>query len=406
MSSEVAPKRALGQHFLVDPNILRVIGRLAELDESDVVLEIGPGLGVLTTFLADRVKHVHAVEIDRTLESRAAGGARRSAERRSHLRRRVEARPVGVAAKGDEARLQPPVQRRRRRGPRHSRTHAVHPALVRDGAEGGRRAALRSPRVEGVRRSLGAGAALGEAHGLACRVAHGVPAAAPRRLDARGVRPAAAAAWTSAASRTSCTARSPTVGRRFPTRWSSQVSPPASPLPPRSPSSVTAPRLARRSWPLTSSSGLRSYSRDDSRRTGKDQPRARGRASPRRRQARARDGVRANPAGRHAVARAIRRAGGRGLSGRHARHAGADGPRLRRRRRARVEDHDRQADPRRRRPGRRQLGRRGCTHARQREPRTAARGRARSTTWLRRSAPTCPSSSPPARSSARETARS
>jgi 16S rRNA (adenine1518-N6/adenine1519-N6)-dimethyltransferase len=69
MSSDVAPKRALGQHFLVDPNILRVIGRLAELDESDVVLEIGPGLGVLTAFLGDRVKHVHAVEIDRTLES-------------------------------------------------------------------------------------------------------------------------------------------------------------------------------------------------------------------------------------------------------------------------------------------------------------------------------------------------
>jgi 16S rRNA (adenine1518-N6/adenine1519-N6)-dimethyltransferase len=69
MSSDVAPKRALGQHFLVDPNILRVIGRLAELDESDVVLEIGPGLGVLTAFLGDRVKHVHAVEIDRTLDS-------------------------------------------------------------------------------------------------------------------------------------------------------------------------------------------------------------------------------------------------------------------------------------------------------------------------------------------------
>ncbi len=78
MSSNVAPKRSLGQHFLVDPNILRVIGRLAELDEADVVLEIGPGLGVLTTFLADRVQHVHAVEIDRALEPalRAALGDR------------------------------------------------------------------------------------------------------------------------------------------------------------------------------------------------------------------------------------------------------------------------------------------------------------------------------------------
>jgi 16S rRNA (adenine1518-N6/adenine1519-N6)-dimethyltransferase len=62
------PKRELGQHFLADKNILGVIGRLAELDPSDVVLEIGPGLGVLTAYLADRVAHVHAVELDRSLE--------------------------------------------------------------------------------------------------------------------------------------------------------------------------------------------------------------------------------------------------------------------------------------------------------------------------------------------------
>ncbi len=62
------PKRELGQHFLADENILRVIGRLAELDPSDVVLEIGSGLGILTVYLADRVAHVHAVELDRSLE--------------------------------------------------------------------------------------------------------------------------------------------------------------------------------------------------------------------------------------------------------------------------------------------------------------------------------------------------
>jgi 16S rRNA (adenine1518-N6/adenine1519-N6)-dimethyltransferase len=78
MNADVSPKRALGQHFLVDPNILRVIGRLAKLDDADVVLEIGPGLGVLTTFMADRVRHVHAVEVDETLEPtlRAAIGDR------------------------------------------------------------------------------------------------------------------------------------------------------------------------------------------------------------------------------------------------------------------------------------------------------------------------------------------
>ena len=64
----VVPKKALGQHFLVDENILGVIGRLAELDAADVVLEIGPGLGVLTRYLADRVGWVHAAEIDRSLE--------------------------------------------------------------------------------------------------------------------------------------------------------------------------------------------------------------------------------------------------------------------------------------------------------------------------------------------------
>jgi 16S rRNA (adenine1518-N6/adenine1519-N6)-dimethyltransferase len=64
----VRAKKELGQHFLVDENILRVIGRLAELEPDDVVLEIGPGLGVLTRYLAERVARVHAVELDRSLE--------------------------------------------------------------------------------------------------------------------------------------------------------------------------------------------------------------------------------------------------------------------------------------------------------------------------------------------------
>jgi 16S rRNA (adenine1518-N6/adenine1519-N6)-dimethyltransferase len=66
-------RKDLGQHFLVDENILRVIERLAELEPGDVVLEIGPGLGVLTRFLAERVSHVHAVEVDRRLEEHLAG---------------------------------------------------------------------------------------------------------------------------------------------------------------------------------------------------------------------------------------------------------------------------------------------------------------------------------------------
>jgi 16S rRNA (adenine1518-N6/adenine1519-N6)-dimethyltransferase len=73
----VRPKKQLGQHFLADDNILGVIERLAELGPNDVVLEIGPGLGVLTRRLADRAGHVHAVELDRSLEPHLAALAAR-----------------------------------------------------------------------------------------------------------------------------------------------------------------------------------------------------------------------------------------------------------------------------------------------------------------------------------------
>src|SRR5258707_547386 len=61
------PKKSLGQHFLVDDNILDVIGRLAELEPTDVVFEVGPGLGVLTRYLSERVAFIHAAEVDRRL---------------------------------------------------------------------------------------------------------------------------------------------------------------------------------------------------------------------------------------------------------------------------------------------------------------------------------------------------
>jgi 16S rRNA (adenine1518-N6/adenine1519-N6)-dimethyltransferase len=65
---EVRPNRELGQNFLIDDNLLGVIGRAAELDEADVVLEVGGGLGVLSEYLAPRVAHLHVVEVDRSLE--------------------------------------------------------------------------------------------------------------------------------------------------------------------------------------------------------------------------------------------------------------------------------------------------------------------------------------------------
>jgi 4-diphosphocytidyl-2-C-methyl-D-erythritol kinase len=63
----LTPDTRLGQHFLVDDNLVRVALRLADLRPDDVVLEVGPGLGVLTVALAGAVALVHAVEIDRRL---------------------------------------------------------------------------------------------------------------------------------------------------------------------------------------------------------------------------------------------------------------------------------------------------------------------------------------------------
>jgi 16S rRNA (adenine1518-N6/adenine1519-N6)-dimethyltransferase len=64
----IRPNRELGQNFLIDSNILGVIGRAADLEPADVVLEVGGGLGVLSEYLAERAAHVHVVEVDRRLE--------------------------------------------------------------------------------------------------------------------------------------------------------------------------------------------------------------------------------------------------------------------------------------------------------------------------------------------------
>jgi 16S rRNA (adenine1518-N6/adenine1519-N6)-dimethyltransferase len=64
----IRPNRELGQNFLVDDNLLGVIGRLGELSEDDVALEIGGGLGILSAYLAPRIAHLHVVETDRRLE--------------------------------------------------------------------------------------------------------------------------------------------------------------------------------------------------------------------------------------------------------------------------------------------------------------------------------------------------
>lgn len=67
------PSRALGQHFLADPNLADKIVRLAEVAPGDPVLEIGPGLGSLTVALCDAGAEVVALELDRHLVPVLAG---------------------------------------------------------------------------------------------------------------------------------------------------------------------------------------------------------------------------------------------------------------------------------------------------------------------------------------------
>ena len=56
------PKKRLGQHFLADPNTARIVAR--GIGGDDIVLEVGPGRGALTSVLAEKARLVHAVELD------------------------------------------------------------------------------------------------------------------------------------------------------------------------------------------------------------------------------------------------------------------------------------------------------------------------------------------------------
>lgn len=61
------PRKALGQNFLTDLNIINKILKAAAIDKQDNLLEIGPGRGALTELLAERCRHLVAVEFDRDL---------------------------------------------------------------------------------------------------------------------------------------------------------------------------------------------------------------------------------------------------------------------------------------------------------------------------------------------------
>jgi 16S rRNA (adenine1518-N6/adenine1519-N6)-dimethyltransferase len=95
----IRPKHALGQNFLIDSNILGVIERAAALGPDDVCLEIGGGLGVLSEHLAQRARHVHVVELDRSLEPALNDALEAHANATLHF---------GDALKLDYATLDPP----------------------------------------------------------------------------------------------------------------------------------------------------------------------------------------------------------------------------------------------------------------------------------------------------------
>ena len=65
--SSIKAKKGLGQHFLVDEAVLDTIISAAELSPEDTVIEVGPGLGILTTHLARQAGQVIAVELDTKL---------------------------------------------------------------------------------------------------------------------------------------------------------------------------------------------------------------------------------------------------------------------------------------------------------------------------------------------------
>jgi len=67
--SGIKARKSLGQHFLIDESVLDAIITAAELSSKDVVIEVGPGLGILTRELARHAGNVIAVELDNELAS-------------------------------------------------------------------------------------------------------------------------------------------------------------------------------------------------------------------------------------------------------------------------------------------------------------------------------------------------
>ncbi|MCM1399304.1 MAG: 16S rRNA (adenine(1518)-N(6)/adenine(1519)-N(6))-dimethyltransferase RsmA [Clostridium sp.] len=60
-------QKRFGQNFLIDGHVIEKIIRAADISRDDIILEIGPGIGTMTQYLAEAAGHVYAVEIDKNL---------------------------------------------------------------------------------------------------------------------------------------------------------------------------------------------------------------------------------------------------------------------------------------------------------------------------------------------------
>ena len=300
----VRPNRELGQNFLIDDNILGVIGRAAELGDGDVVLEVGGGLGVLSASTSRRASRTCTSSRSTARSSRRWPRRwRRSATRTLHLADAVDARPRRARAGAGQGRGEPPL---RRRGDRPAE---VDRGAARRDASGWRWSSARwasgSPRRPGSK-AYGATSVLAQ---LACEVrvraphpAHRLPSRAERRVGAgacmRRTAPGAATGARGPRPRRA----SPTAARPWPGRSRSRPAPRracASWLAPLWPRSATRRTHARSGsppasglvWPTRSAASTsRGCDRDERRHSRRARLRE-AQPDPPRRPARASDGL-------------------------------------------------------------------------------------------------------------------
>jgi len=80
---DLRPTKKLGQNFVIDPNTIRKIVAASHLEQTDKVVEIGPGLGSLTLGLLEKVDHLVAIEFDEKLANRLAQTLKQKAPEKS-----------------------------------------------------------------------------------------------------------------------------------------------------------------------------------------------------------------------------------------------------------------------------------------------------------------------------------